>query len=102
MAHRSKSAMQLVLFDTSAVPAAPFAAVTDEPRRQPNKEFILKHLQSMLRLLRSAEILPWSEAETRNWEQLVPELTGLLGAAEGETIRREFEAQLARIRSGQV
>jgi len=76
MTHRSKSAMQ--------------------------KEFILKHLQSMLRLLRSAEILPWSEVETRNWEQLVPELTGLLGAAEGETIRREFEAQLARIRSGQV
>ncbi|MBA3446315.1 MAG: hypothetical protein H0T56_01660 [Pseudaminobacter sp.] len=79
---------QLSLFDSQK----PLAE-----KRPPNPDFIRKHLNRLLRLARNAEILPWSEAEAKDWERRFPELALLLPAEEGEALRAAFAAEMHRL-----
>ena len=68
-------------------------------RRPPNPDFIRKHLNHALRLLRRADRMPWSEPETRNWEERFPELVGFLPEEEGLPMLEEFRSEVERLRS---
>lgn len=68
-------------------------------RRSPDLAHIRKSLNRLLRLAREAQIMPWSESETENWEKLFPELAASLPAEEAETLTAEFKGELARLRS---
>lgn len=75
-----------------------FAAREAIPRRPPDPAFIRKHLLRLLRIVRAADRLPWSEPETRNWEKLFPELSQVLPPEEGAQLRADFAAEVARLR----
>ena len=80
---------QLSLFD-SQKPAP--------ERRPPNQAFIRKHLVSLLRLARNAEIMPWNKADADYWERFFPRLTELMPPEEGEAFRVAFAAEIERLR----
>lgn len=81
---------QLSLFDSPK--AAP-------ERRAPNPDFIRKHLNRVLRMMRDAEHLPWSEAEARSWQQQFPELAQLLPEDEARHYRAQFETEWERLKA---
>lgn len=81
---------QLSLFD-SPKPAL--------ERRAPNPDFIRKHLNRVLRLMREAEQMPWSEGEARSWERQFPELAKLLPEDEAQKYRAQFEAEWERLQA---
>jgi hypothetical protein len=68
-------------------------------QRPPDLAYIRKSLNRLLRIAREAQIMPWSEGETENWEKLFPELAASLPAGEAETLTSEFNSELARLRS---
>ncbi len=68
-------------------------------QRPPDLPYIRRSLNRLLRLAREAQIMPWSEGETKSWEKLFPELAALLPAEEAETLTSEFRSELARLRS---
>lgn len=68
------------------------------PRRPPDPNYIRKSLNRLLRLVRDAQIMPWSEGEAESWEKLFPELAAWLPAEEATAMTGEFAAQLARLR----
>ena len=61
-------------------------------------DFVRRHLLMLVRLAKAAEIMPWSEAETRKWEKLFPELALLLPENEGRVLQDTFTGELARLR----
>jgi hypothetical protein len=67
-------------------------------RRPPDVAYIRKSLNRLLRLARNAQIMPWSESETRSWEKLFPQLAASLPAEEAEEMISEFQSELARLR----
>ena len=81
---------QLSFFDSPREEVAP---------RSPNLEFIRKHLNAVLRLMRNAEHLPWSAAEAKNWQKQFPELTKLLPEDEAERYRSQFEQEWERLKA---
>jgi hypothetical protein len=68
-------------------------------RRPPDLAYIRKSLNRLLRLAREAQIMPWSEGETKSWEKLFPELAASLPAEEAETLNSEFKSELTRLRT---
>lgn len=81
---------QLSLFDS---PKA-------EPEtRAPNREFIRKHLNRVLRVMRRAEHLPWSTAEARRWQEQFPELARLLPEEEAKQYCFQFEQEWERLQA---
>ena len=77
-----------------------FSRPRAEPaQRPPDLAYIRKSLDRLLRLVREAQIMPWSESETRSWERLFPELADSLPAEEAEELTSEFSTELARLRS---
>lgn len=69
------------------------------PRRPPDPTYIRKSLNRLLRLVRDAQILPWSEGEAESWEKLFPELAAWLPSDEADMMKAEFAAELARLRA---
>jgi hypothetical protein len=69
------------------------------PRRPPDPNYIRKSLNRLLRLVRDAQIMPWSEGEAESWEKLFPELAAWLPPDEAEAMTAEFGTELARLRS---
>jgi hypothetical protein len=80
---------QLPLFDSR--PA-------EQPPREPDLDYIRKHLNRLLRTARKAERMPWTPARTKSWEGFFPELAALLPEEEGKALQAEFTAQLERLR----
>jgi hypothetical protein len=80
-------AKQMPLFAEEPAPQAPAA----------DPEFVRRHLLHLLRLVETAERLPWSEAKTASWEKLFGELTADL--PEGEALNASFQAELKRLRA---
>ncbi len=70
------------------------------PRRPPDLNYIRRSLNRLLRILRDAQIMPWSEAEAQSWEKLVPQLAAYLPPEEAEPIKLEFAAEMRRVRPG--
>lgn len=68
-------------------------------RRAPNPDFIRKHLNRVLRLMRDAEQLPWSEAEAQSWEKQFPELAKLLPDEEAAHYCFQFDAEWGRLKA---
>ena len=81
------------LFDPPAKP---------EARCPPNLDNIRKHLRSMLRTVRNAEIMPWHNADAKHWEQNFPVLARMLPPDEGAPMIAEFEMELARLKEARV
>lgn len=76
----------------------PLFASKSETRRAPDPAFIRKHLLRVLRMARDAERMPWSAAETRNWEKQFPELAQFLPSEEGQALLAEFQREIERLR----
>jgi len=77
-----------------------FRPASPEPvRRPPDLAYVRKSLNRLLRLAREAQIMPWSDGETKSWEKLFPELAASLPAEEAEELTSEFRAELARLRA---
>ena len=72
---------------------------TEPAQRPPDLAYIRKSLTRLLRLAREAQIMPWSESETKSWEKLFPELAASLPAEEAEELMSECRTELARLRS---
>lgn len=68
-------------------------------RRPPDLAYIRKSLNSVLRTLRDARIMPWDDGETASREKQFPLLAAFLPAEEAETMTSEFKSELARLRS---
>jgi hypothetical protein len=68
------------------------------PGRPSDPAYIRKSLNRILRVVREARIMPWSEAETESWEKLFPELAALLPAEEAAKLTSEFRGELVRLR----
>jgi hypothetical protein len=54
-------------------------------------------LEGLLAEARAARAMPWPPLNARLYRMLFPQLAGWLPAAEGARLRREFEAELARL-----
>ena len=72
------------------------------PRAQPeraevNLDYVRKSLGGYLRLVRNAEILPWSEFETGRLSQHFPALAVSLPPNEAEELIAAFFAELNRL-----
>jgi hypothetical protein len=81
-------------------PALPFRFAKARAREAATQlPFIRKHLNRVLRLMRDAEIMPWSEPETKSWEQQFPKLARMLPSEEGETMLSAFEVELERLKA---
>ena len=89
MSARRKPA-QPSLFDVHEPPPAP---------RAPDLDFIRKHLWRVLRLMRNARSMPFTDIEMAKWERFFPDLTPMLPADEGRELQAEFDAELERLRS---
>jgi len=72
---------------------------TEAAQRPPDLAYIRKSLNRLLRLAREAQIMPWSEGETENWQRLFPELAATLPTEEATELIAEFRAQIERLRS---
>jgi hypothetical protein len=73
-----------------------------EPQSRPaDTAYIRKSLLRLLRVVRNAQIMPWSVAETASWERLFPQLAASLPAEEAAALTAEFSAELARLRSSE-
>jgi hypothetical protein len=71
-----------------------------EPKPRPSDPaYIRKSLNRLLRVAREAQIMPWSEGETKSWEKLFPELAASLPAEEAAALIAEFQTELERLRS---
>ena len=68
-------------------------------RRPPDLVFIRKSLNRLLRTLRDAEFMPWSEDEAQSWERQFPKLAAYFPAEEAESMMSEFTSELARLRA---
>lgn len=77
--------------DLFSTPPAPIE------RAPPNLAYIRKSLGSYLRLLRDAEILPWSEPRTDSLSRHFPALARPLPDEEREALVAEFFAHLDRL-----
>ena len=77
-----------------------FRPKAGEPTHPPSDAaYIRKSLNRLLRTAREAQIMPWSEGESKSWEKLFPELAASLPAEEAEALTSEFRSELARLRS---
>lgn len=75
-----------------------FSAPAPIPERaEPNLPFIRKSLGRYLRLLRDAEILPWSPAQTASLTDHFPALARPLPDDEREPLVAEFFGHLDRL-----
>jgi hypothetical protein len=54
-------------------------------------------LEGLLAEARAARAMPWPALNARLYRMLFPQLAGWLPADEGARLRREFEAELARL-----
>ena len=61
-------------------------------RRAPDLAYIRKSLNRLLRVAREAQIMPWSESETKSWEKLFPELAASLPTDEAQELTSEFRS----------
>jgi hypothetical protein len=68
-----------------------------EPR-PPDLAYIRKSLNRLLRTVRDAEIMPWSEADAASREKLFSELAALLPGDEAQALTSDFKEELARLR----
>jgi hypothetical protein len=71
----------------------------ERAQRSPDPAYIRKSLNRLLRIAREAEIMPWSEGETKSWEKLFPELAASLPAEEAKVLTSDFKSELTRLRS---
>ena len=71
----------------------------DLSQRGSDPAYIRKSLHRLLRVAREAQIMPWSEGETENWEKLFPKLAASLPAEEATSLVSEFTIELERLRS---
>ena len=69
-------------------------------KRPPNLPFIRKHLNRVLRLMRDAEQMPWSEPETQSWERQFPKLAEAAARRTKENCCGQlFAAELERLKA---
>jgi hypothetical protein len=71
---------------------------TETEPRPINRAFIRKNLKRVLRTVREAELMPWSEGEAQSWERRFPEVAALLGPDEGPALEAAFREQMDRLR----
>jgi hypothetical protein len=90
MSARAKR-IQPDLFDAPR-PAAP-------ERAPPDLDFIRKHLNRVMRLVRNADFMPWPAGDAEHWQKFFPELTALLPPEEGKQLLEAFRTEIARIRA---
>jgi len=77
-----------------------FRALQAEPERPPpDLPYIRKSLHWTLRLMRDAQILPWSESETARWEDFFPQLSAYLPSEEAEALNAQFRSEIVRLRA---
>ncbi len=69
----------------------------EESRPPPDLPYIRKSLGRVLRIAREAQIMPWSEWETKSWEKQFPALAALLPADEAAELISEFKIELERL-----
>jgi len=75
-----------------------FAAPQSRPEPAvPNLAHIRKSLGAYLRLIRNADILPWSEYETGRLSQHFPALAQALPPEEAEALTASFFQELQRL-----
>lgn len=79
-------AKQMPLFASAPPPPAPV-----------DPEWVRRHLMYLLRMVQTAERLPWSEPKTATWEKLFRDLC--LDLPDGEALQAAFETELKRLRS---
>ena len=60
---------------------------------------IRKYLKGLLRVMRSAEIMPWHEAQTASHERNFPIYAKLFPPEEAAELMAEFERELARLKA---
>ena len=77
------------LFDVTVEPLAP---------APPNLDRIRKYLNSTLRLVRRADIMPWHKADADHWEKYFPELARMLPAEEAQPLIDEFAKEIIRLK----
>jgi hypothetical protein len=80
------------LFTVAAGPAAYSASETPDP------EAIRTRLQALLALLRDAAEVPWAPSRARAQEYLFMNMAAWLPQAERDALRRDFAAEMARLR----
>ena len=65
-----------------------------------DQAFARKHLNRVLRLVRSAERLPWPPAEAQSWNVRFPALAATLPADEGQPLITAFSLEMERLQVG--
>ena len=74
---------------------------TDPPEAQSppvDLDYIRKSLNYHLRMVRAAQILPWSVPEAESLEKFFPQLAAYLPAEEASALVQEFNSELGRLR----
>jgi hypothetical protein len=67
-------------------------------KRPPDLGYIRKSLARLLRIVKDAEIMPWSEAETESRAREFPQLAALLPTDEAVVLVSEFAQEIKRLR----
>ena len=63
----------------------------------PDPEVIRERLNGVLRQLRGAERMPWTDAELRSWRHVFPNMANWLPADERDGLRQQFTAEITRL-----
>lgn len=69
------------------------------PPYRPDLDDVRRRLDRILGEARAAKTLPWNEDRLAVYRAIVPHMTGWLPAEEGNHLRSEFEAELARLQA---
>ena len=64
----------------------------------PDPERARRKLFAVLERARSAEIMPWSERETRMWQTVFPQMANWLPQDEAEQLCFEFAQEIERLK----
>lgn len=76
-----------------------FGFAAPEASGVPAIETIRHRLDGILNMLRIAQELPWTPAETRSWALIVPQMTNWLPEPEAQAVRAEFAAEMERLQA---
>lgn len=72
---------------------------TPQPLPQPNPDAVRRRMNTLLRTLREADVMPLTDKELRFWRTVVPQTTRWLAPDERASILAEFDAQVERLTS---
>ncbi len=83
---------------------AQFELFTDAPppSTTPTANGVRARLEAILASLRAADKMPWTPAEARHWNVVVPQMANWLPPDERDAVRAAFTAELTRLQDAKA